>query len=298
MKALSIYPEPVMEIFMGDKTIEYRTWRTDYRGDLLICAGSKREPGFVNGYAYFVVSLLDIRPLEDLGDGESGYEWILGAPRLIRPIPVRGRLFLFDVDDARIRYIEGGDLGTYPTWQRANEFRKTYVQKYLEPIAYRPDKEVPFGGIYGSVIAPEDKPEPPKPAADMPAQSLLDAVLGLDPCPPMTARITRAHPGLEMGLARYPSQKDGAVKWLQGLIKRKKTSARAAYDERRNLLSLLWLAEALGEGQAALKKAVDAAMARDTMPERCEAFRKVIPFERIKTLAEAPQGWCADPRKE
>ena len=37
VKALSIYPEPVMDIFMGDKTIEYRTWQTDYRGDLLIC---------------------------------------------------------------------------------------------------------------------------------------------------------------------------------------------------------------------------------------------------------------------
>lgn len=67
MKALSIYPEPVMEIFMGDKMIEYRTWQTDYRGDLLICAGSKREPGYVNGYAWFVVSLLDVRA-EDGGE--------------------------------------------------------------------------------------------------------------------------------------------------------------------------------------------------------------------------------------
>ncbi len=88
MKALSIYPEPVMEIFMGDKTIEYRTWNTDYRGDLLICAGAKNEPGFVNGYAWFVVSLLDVR---HSSDDDSVYEWMLGAPRLIRP-------FLFGAD--------------------------------------------------------------------------------------------------------------------------------------------------------------------------------------------------------
>ena len=284
-----------MEIFMGDKTIEYRSWQTDYRGDLLICAGSKKEPGFVNGYAYFVVSLLDIRPEEGWDDDQKGYEWMLGAPRLIKPIPVRGRLFLFDVDDAQIHYIEGGDLGTYPSWQKANEFRKAYVKKYLEPITFRPSKDTPIGGIYGSVIAPEEKPEPPKPAADMPVQSLLDAILNLDPFPPTTVQTNRAHPELELGLARYPSQKDGAIKWLQGLIKRKKTSGRAAYNEKQNLLCLLWLAEALGEKRAALKKAIDAAMAYNTMPERCEAYRKVIPFDRIKALVDNAQGESIDP---
>ena len=298
MKALSIYPEPVMEIFMGDKTIEYRTWQADYRGDLLICAGSKKEPGFVNGYAYFVVSLLDIRPEDGVDDGQRGYEWMLGAPRLIRPIPVRGRLFLFDVDDAQIHYIEGGDLGAYPSWQKANEFRKAYVKKYLEPITYRPSKDVPIGGIYGSVIAPEEKPEPPKPAVDMPTQILLDAILNLDPFPPTTVETCRTHPELELGLARYPSQKAGAVKWLQGLIKRKKTSGREAYSEKNNLLCLLWLAEALGERQETLEKAIDTAMACNTMPERCEAYRKVISFDRIKALVEEPQGWHIDPNKD
>ncbi|MDO4990808.1 MAG: ASCH domain-containing protein [Eubacteriales bacterium] len=295
MKALSIYPEPVMEIFMGDKTIEYRTWQTDYRGDLLICAGSKKEPGFVNGYAYFVVSLLDIRLEDGWDDDQRGYEWMLGAPRLIRPIPVRGRLFLFDVDDAQIHYIEGGDLGAYPSWQKANEFRKAYAKQYLEPIMYRPNIDTHIGGIYGSVIAPEEKPEPPKPAVDMPVQSLLDAILSLDPFPPTTVDTSRAHPEFELGLARYPSQKVGAVKWLQGLIKRKKTSGREAYNEKQNLLCLLWLAEALGEGQNILIKAIENAMAYNTMPERCEAFRLVIPFNRIKELVDNIGGWRIDP---
>ena len=147
------------------------------------------------------------------------------------------------------------------------------------------------------MIAPEEKPEPPKPAADMPVQSLLDAILDLDPFPPMTVETGQAHPELEMGLARYPSQKAGAIKWLQGLIKRKKTSGRAAYNEKLNLLCLLWLAEALGEKQETLKKAIDTAMTRNTMPERCEAYRKVIPFDRIKALVEKPQGWHIAPEK-
>ena len=145
------------------------------------------------------------------------------------------------------------------------------------------------------MIAPEEKPEPPKPAVDMPVQSLLDAILNLDPFPPTTVETSRTHPELELGLARYPSQKAGAINWLQGLVKRKKTSGRAAYNEKLNLLCLLWLAEALGEKHATLKKAIDAAMAYHTMPERCEAYRKVIPFDRIKALVDNSQGESIDP---
>ena len=286
-----------MEIFMGDKTIEYRTWQTDYRGDLLICAGSKKEPGFVNGYAWFVVALLDIRASDDdgWGDGQKIFEWMLGMPRLIRPIPVRGRLFLFDVDDTQIQYIDGGNLGSYPSWHGANEFRKVYVRKYLEPLFYRPGEDVHLGGVYESVLGLEKKPDPPKPIVDMPLTALLDAILDLDPMPPMTVETSQAHPELELGLARCPSQKAGAVKWLQGLVTRKKTSGRAAYDGKPNLLCLLWLAEALGEKHNTLKKAIDTALACKTMPERCEAFRKAIPFERIKALVEEPGGWRIDP---
>ena len=61
---------------------------------------------------------------------------------------------------------------------------------------------------------------------------------------------------------------------------------------------LLWMAEALGEKRTALKKAVDTAMAFNTMPERCEAYRKAIPFDRIKALVDNPQGWRIDPHKE
>ena len=292
MKALSIYPEPVMEIFMGDKTIEYRTWQPDYRGDLLICAGSKKEPGFVNGYAWFVVRLLDIRPCDE---EDGGYEWTLGTPRLIRPIPVRGKLYLFDVDDALIQYIDGGDLGSYPSWNEANEFRKFYVRKYLKPLFYSPSEDVRLGGIYESVLGLEKIPEPPRPLMDMPVMDLLAAIQNLEPMPPMTVDTTLAHPELELGLVRYPSQKIGTIKWLHGLIKRKKTSGREAYDGKMNLLRLLWLAEALGENDDSLKKAIKAALTFNTMPERCAAYRKAIPFDRIIALVKNKRGWLINP---
>lgn len=289
MKALSIYPDPTMEISLGLKTVEYRTWRTDYRGDVLICAGSKRMPGFVNGYAWFVVPLLDIRPAEGgaLEDGDRMYDWILGTPRLIEPIRVRGQLFLFDVDDALIRYIPDGDMGPKRGW-RPMPSAFAYARRYLQPLAYPAAADGPLWGIYRTLLAPkeEKKDEAPKPIVDLPLRELLEKCMSIDPLPPMTVEYGRKHPELALGLAHHPSQKAGVVKWLQDLDNRGKASSREAYGEKRNLLALLWLAEALGERPAALKKAMSAAMAENSMLQRCEAFRKAIPFDRIKALID------------
>ena len=66
------------------------------------------------------------------------------------------------------------------------------------------------------------------------------------------------------------------------------------YNDKRNLLSLIWLAEALGENGNKLKKTVEAVMAFNSMPERCEAFRRAIPIDRIKELVDNPKGWRID----
>lgn len=145
MKALSVRPEFTFDIFTGEQTYEERTWQTDYRGDLLICASSKKTPDFVCGYAYFVIPLLDIKPSEEEWFGDDGkpvtmYEWALGKPRAIEPIPVKGKLHLYDVDDALIHYVDGGDLGAYATQEEADDFIDGFVDKYLEPLAYKPKR--------------------------------------------------------------------------------------------------------------------------------------------------------------
>ncbi len=43
MQALSIRPEFAMEILVGEKTEEYRTWKTHHRGDLLICNSARKR---------------------------------------------------------------------------------------------------------------------------------------------------------------------------------------------------------------------------------------------------------------
>lgn len=94
MKALSIWPEYAMEIAHGTKKEEYRSWTTKYRGPLLICSTQAHGvPGSIPGHAICVVDLVDIKKL-----GNKEYAWILDNVRLMRPVPVKGKLSLFEVD--------------------------------------------------------------------------------------------------------------------------------------------------------------------------------------------------------
>lgn len=103
MKALSIRADYAMEIFRGTKTIEYRTWSTNYRGDLLICGTAKKVHGGVPGHAICVVRLVDV-----IQYGERDYGWQLapfvpGGSYWIQPLPVKGQLGFFNVADELVR---------------------------------------------------------------------------------------------------------------------------------------------------------------------------------------------------
>lgn len=103
-------------IVEGGKNIEIRSWKTDYRGSLVICSSGKDfkldyDDGsyevFLGGYALGIVDLIDIRPLklsdaenawfepEDWDELKGQYAWILSNPRIIEPIKVKGQLRLF-----------------------------------------------------------------------------------------------------------------------------------------------------------------------------------------------------------
>lgn len=142
MKAISVRQPFAGLIISGEKTIEMRTWRTRYRGPLLICAGINRgvpssafatreeriefDAEFPRGVAVGIVDLVDIREFKwrdakytgapfycelagerfrakDFADYE-GFSWILENPRAIKPFPVRGKLMLFDVRLPRQRF--------------------------------------------------------------------------------------------------------------------------------------------------------------------------------------------------
>lgn len=146
MKALSIDPEYTNYIYEGTKTIECRTWKTNYRGKLLICATKTNVPGFISGHAYCVADLTDIEPfteahleasqMDEMPDVPC-YAWHLENIKAIYPIPVRGKQGLFDVDDSKIKYMEN----EHTAHMTADEFDlytgKFYIA-YLFPLIYMP----------------------------------------------------------------------------------------------------------------------------------------------------------------
>ncbi len=134
MKALSILPEWAMPILQGIKTVECRSWKTDYRGDLLICSSSKSFSGTISGHALCVVNLEKIEPfskkhlksadMEGFDCPENSYAWIFNELYLIEPFKVKGKLHLYDVDDSLIKY------------QTEQEDTREFLEKHYLPLIH------------------------------------------------------------------------------------------------------------------------------------------------------------------
>ena len=101
IKALSVLGDFIMDMIAVKKKIEYRTWKTNYRGPILMCSTAKKVAGAAPGYAICVVNLKSIQyfPLEGF------YHWNIELANVIKPIHVKGQLKLFNVDDNLIEPI-------------------------------------------------------------------------------------------------------------------------------------------------------------------------------------------------
>lgn len=131
MKAVSIKQPWANMIADGEKTIETRTWKTSYRGPLLIVSSKKPDltmlPQTSNrklnalvmaehgpyGYAVAVARLTGCRPMQPDDTVATAcccypgaIAWLLKDTRRIKPFPVKGSLGLYDVDDALIKVLE------------------------------------------------------------------------------------------------------------------------------------------------------------------------------------------------
>ncbi len=101
-KAISLKQPWASLIADGTKTIETRKWKTNYRGDIVVCSSQhpKIEPW---GKALCVIELYDIRPMTkedqvaacyELYDG--AYSWLFKNVRVLqKPVPVKGQLNIF-----------------------------------------------------------------------------------------------------------------------------------------------------------------------------------------------------------
>ena len=113
MKALSIKQPWANMIAAGEKTIETRTWKTPYRGTLLIV--SSREPKIAPaGFAIAIADLVDCRPMTRKDERAAccriypdAHAWVLRNIRKIQPISVRGALGIFEcpVDPVDLKFL-------------------------------------------------------------------------------------------------------------------------------------------------------------------------------------------------
>ena len=133
VKALSILPEFATEIFDELKTVEWRSWKTDYRGDLLICSSSRKCQGCISGYALCMVELVDVVPFErkhlrgalmDSVPNPAGYAWILRNVRQIVPFPYKGKLHIYDVDASLVKVLS----------PRSSKEADAEFEKYYKPL--------------------------------------------------------------------------------------------------------------------------------------------------------------------
>ena len=140
MKAISVRNPYAHAIMCGEKTVECRSWRTDYRGDLLICSSANPKiKGTICGHALCVARLDSIEPfkkehlydafLDEMPEGKN-YAWHLTDVRVIKPFAVKGKLNFFNIDDELIEIIDNGDDSL--TEEEAEELYK----KYIEPLLY------------------------------------------------------------------------------------------------------------------------------------------------------------------
>ena len=104
MKALSIREPHASKFLNEEKTIETRTWKTDYRGDILLCA-SKKPESVISGHAFAIAELVFCRPMLETDEWlacceiyDGAYSWVFKNLRKIDPFPIKGQLGLFEVE--------------------------------------------------------------------------------------------------------------------------------------------------------------------------------------------------------
>ena len=134
MKAISLQNPWAQLVVSGFKTVEAKTWSTDYRGELLICSKARSDKSleqavldvieeetdlafeqdefFVNGAVLGKVTLVDVRELTEDDLEESWmdpaeletaeaplYAWVFeNAEPIAEPVEVKGKPRLFDVE--------------------------------------------------------------------------------------------------------------------------------------------------------------------------------------------------------
>lgn len=144
VKGLSFHPETAWSILTGDKTIDCRRAPTAYRGQVLICTSSTKQPILINRHAICVATLVDVVPFEkkhlkpammDTMPQFPHYAWKLDNILPIQPFPIKGSSGLFDVGNPEIRYMYVPQVDSMNITQFSLYAEKFYLAYYF-PLVY------------------------------------------------------------------------------------------------------------------------------------------------------------------
>lgn len=133
MKALSLRADYAFDVLLGQKTTEYRSWNTNYRGELLICSTARKIKGFIEGRALCVVKITDVFQFSD-----NTYAWKLEYMNPIKPFRVKGQQRMFNVDDKLIELppmLKGYETGDIP--KPVEDELAAWFDKTFEPLIYK-----------------------------------------------------------------------------------------------------------------------------------------------------------------
>lgn len=112
-RALTVKQPYADDLVNGSKTIEVRSRKTSYRGDLLICSSaSPVYPGMQSGCTLGFVELYDIKPVSEFTKEDwdntripidkrknitKGYGWFMRNPRRVIEMPIKGQLGIYNL---------------------------------------------------------------------------------------------------------------------------------------------------------------------------------------------------------
>ncbi|MES1204616.1 MAG: response regulator [Pseudomonadota bacterium] len=128
IRAVTIRQPEVTRLAAGEARVEVKTWRTDYRGDILLVSALTPwiEPA---GYAIAVGQLVDCRPMNKADEADAGKKfyanaqaWVFATVRPIRIFPVKiGRnVFEVEIPSFGIQRIAKVALTPAMDWSRKN----------------------------------------------------------------------------------------------------------------------------------------------------------------------------------
>lgn len=127
--------------YHAEKTIELRSRKTNYRGDLLVCSSARPDdlPGHMAGVTCGFVELYDVKSVEEFTQEDweatcipenerprKGWGWLMRNPRPVVEMPIKGQLGVYNL------YVPKGDITEYPRAMMIGPDGWDIIQKKLE----------------------------------------------------------------------------------------------------------------------------------------------------------------------